>query len=127
VAFATVVDMCLSNAHRREEVNIRSRRREEKEKEQETREERVTEATVETKDMGKERAGESRRISMGEKERECRHLTHGPARSFGEVKEERMQARHQRHHGCNSRLGFIAWEIGATAHRGGKHMGSLEE
>ena len=66
-------------------------------------------------------------IFMVERGKECRHLRLGPVRSFGEIREERMQARHRRHHGCNSRLGFIAWEIGATAHRGGKHMGSLEE
>ena len=90
MAFSTVVDMWLSNAHRKEEVNIRSRRREEKEKEQETREERGTEATVETEDMGKERAGESRRTFMVEKGKECRHLKHGPVRSFGEIREERM-------------------------------------
>ena len=118
--------MWLSSARRREEANIRSRQREEKEKEQETREERGTEATVETKD-GKERDGESRQFFMVERGKECRHLRLGPVRSFGEIREERMQARHRRHHGCNSRLGFIAWEIGATAHRGGKHMGSLEE
>ena len=84
------------------------------------------EATAEAKDTGKERAGESRQISMEEREKECRHLIHGKIRNIGEVREERMRARHRRHHGCNSRLGFTVWEIGATVRRDGKHMGSPE-
>ena len=85
------------------------------------------EATAEAKDTGKERAGESRQISMEEREKECRHLIHGKIRNIGEVREERMWARHRRHHGCNSRQYFILWEIGATVRRDGRFMGSPEE
>ena len=126
MAFVTVLDMWLSNAHRREEVDTRSRQREKKEKEQETKEERGMEATVEERDMEKERAGESRQFVMVEREKECRHSMHGQVMSFGEIREERMWARHRRHHGCNSRLDFTVWEIGATVRRDGKHMGSPE-
>ena len=84
------------------------------------------EATAEAKDMGKERAGESRKQIMEERAKGCRRLIHGKIRNIGEVREERIWARHQRHHGCNSRRDFTVWEIGATVRRDGKHMGSPE-
>ena len=85
------------------------------------------EAPVEERDMEKVRAGESRQIFMEARGKECRRLMHGQVRSFREIREERMWARHRRHLGCNSRLEFTVWEIGATVRRDGKCVGSPEE
>ena len=66
------------------------------------------EATAEARDMEKERAGESRNKSMEGRVKGCRRLIHGKIRNIGKARKERMWARHQRHHGCNSCQDFTA-------------------